>query len=118
MKYFWHNYALPWLIAALLFSLWIGTAHAQSNQPKQTTEEYCQSIGRQIANYTQFRDLGNDRMAAYVLAYSITGADQRWFASEKTLVDAVYDDRQWILTPKRAQDLAYTACLEANSKQK
>lgn len=32
LSYYWHRYVFPLLVAALVFSFWIGTAHAQMTQ--------------------------------------------------------------------------------------
>jgi hypothetical protein len=117
IAYYWHRYGFPWLIAVLVGSIWIGTAHA-ADKPY---ESYCQGSGQWAAQMVQLRDLGNDRSTAYAIVLEIThyngsSINRDWYHHLTSIIDAVYNDREWKITPERAQDLTYSACIGAKGK--
>lgn len=93
------------LIIALVFALFSSCAHASA-------EDQCQAAGRFAATITQFRNLGNDKGSAYAIALESTYGQARVYNSLRMIIDAVYSDYRWEITPAKMQDIIYSACLD------
>ncbi len=81
-------------------------------RPTKEQEGFCQGVGAYAATVVQFRDMGAPITQAVSLA-SQGDPDQFARTVKMNVIHAVYNDREWTLSPKRAQDLAYTGCIQS-----